>query len=631
MAAVCWLRISILLNGMMMAIKASDIICNSEYDECIIDCLGPTSCSYIDYNINISNKSQSSPIYKFYCHGTYSCNYLNIFSAQNISILCYGDHSCHSLSIYESTNNQNIDNNKNIIINTFDTCLPFDIGIICDDKSSKCDILCASKYINIYSKSFVFITETNKCIDKVFSNSCNENKEYYWCQEKLDDGIINVATWNITKKDINSSSDCDATSTYYIQTETSRYKYICSSYNDKCIIDCSIRICNNVIIDATNAKYFSLTCGKTKTEQCSFMDIYLGPTTKSDISINQHLDLLNQNVTIHKTGRNIAKLYSIENQFTVSWSDLIYNKSIKNASIVLAFFNVFILVLFPMIYLLILWMNNIRDEMNNKYISSKPSKLVLYYIAFCDMCVIITMYWWFIKMCDLFRIWAQQYCQNNVALDEWIPYLEACDANQWCQSKKYYCGRDVNNSMYAFFVSWIMFFVLVMVTEIFRPCPPRKHFYKFFGDCYFLCDCCHSEETQLLYNRRALWDFKLFRDCDWDYRPGYIYCCYCSRCCYCYSTPTWTSPLILCDYFVRYGIQFIFGTIYYGLLLYDDIGDYALTWYDYWTVWIIFFVKITVQHIFSCMEPFDEEQDKKNEKIFYDKQNKELKEREMML
>ena len=82
-------------------------------------------------------------------------------------------------------------------------------------------------------------------------------------------------------------------------------------------------------------------------------------------------------------------------------------------------------------------------------------------------------------------------------------------------------------------------------------------------------------------------------------------------------------------YFIRYGINIIFGGIYYGTLSYDDIGDYALRWYDFWGLIILLIVKYILQIVYAKGKPYDEKAEKRQ--IAQITQHKEIKKMKMFL
>ena len=242
--------------------------CESQSDfTCVIRCDSAASCSEVDLFTDDYHQFEDIVLN---CIGIYSCINLNIYQQRNnitVSILCHHIHSCQSLSIYTVNNSTSNNDNKQLIINTFDTCSDTSaITVNCVAEDEFCKILCSSKSIYVYQASFTFVTESNQCVDRLYTETCDKlgSDQVFPCSFQRND-MYRITTW-----DINMISTIDNASYILHPMPT---QYLCKRGED-CIINCATFPCKNVIINATMAYYLVVLC--TNADYCRDMTIYTG-------------------------------------------------------------------------------------------------------------------------------------------------------------------------------------------------------------------------------------------------------------------------------------------------------------------------------------------------------------------
>ena len=196
-------------------------------------------------------------------------------------------------------------------------------------------------------------------------------------------------------------------------------------------------------------------------------------------------------------------------------------------------------------------------------------------------------------MCCLFETWGVDYCDGNYDRSN-------CDADDLCEfgdnslfddsngNISPWCHRRGTHPYYGLFTSWCVFWVVYLFYELIMGivcCAddgPNKHkegcrfLPVIASDCWIFCGICTCEDhfyddlREEYYERAGFWNFGKL--CLGDEQSKNM------------------APLHKCKFWVaqsfsiglgRYGIQILFGSIYYGMITNDIGGDYALFWYDY--------------------------------------------------
>eukprot|EP01084_Bolivina_argentea_P290426 498869_1 len=606
----------------------SNILCDINHKtKCIIHCNMASSCSNMTIHLN------QSTTYEFNCNGDYSCQMLTIYETDetnniNISMLCNGPNSCHSLLIY--TPNNNINNSNQLVINTFDSCSPIGAGILCMDETSKCNIFCTKKHIEIHSESFTFITQTDQCINKQFSTSCNKYSQIDYihsCKEESITNIIHFDQWNIQKHSIPNG----CLTSYYL---LSYRQYICYP-NIQCIINCQLIICNSSTIDATKALSFDLIC--IQNTNCSNMNIYL---YNSSSNINIHSQAQNVNLfyaDIFPQIINTTSTYSpttlspttptyspttlsptiYHNWYTpteyspttlaptlsflassMNWN--IYLVSLIVASI--AYFTIFIAIAY-LIYSFILY---IYKTYNKQFISNKPNLFVYYFSACGDIIILFGMYWFVIKAWITFNPFNQMdnYCDNKYWDEFEDIHMNKCNNDILCVWDTYEC--KYSDGIAALYVMWTMYAVIHFLMDIFRYCnglylyKGKNEYYGYWGRCHSdFCLCCFTKgingPSSKKYLNRTYWT-------DMD----------CVGCNFgaCEINTTWCGYVL--DQIVNYGILILFSWIYTELIeviIYNN--THAI---DFYSIIILIIIKIILQILYTLGNTYDAESEIKQKK-----------------
>ena len=141
------------------------ISCTNMNENCLIDCIGPDSCSNIEILISPSHNSH----FNITCHSSQSCTNLNVFSDRQGTIQCNTVKSCSSVNI--SVNDvSNTNGGSHFICHAENSC--YNSLFSCKDNQ-----LCS--WWNDYNvtKSIVSSTHTFNCI----SSNCDIKQQLSVC------------------------------------------------------------------------------------------------------------------------------------------------------------------------------------------------------------------------------------------------------------------------------------------------------------------------------------------------------------------------------------------------------------------------------------------------------------------
>ena len=381
--------------------------------------------------------------------------------------------------------------------------------------------------------------------------------------------------WNIHKHQIPNG----CSSSYYL--EPYKRKYICPSHED-CIIDCEKFMCNNSVIDASNANYLDLECGINI--NCSYMDIYL-VSTPSHIFYND----VSKNVTIYAD--NGADVDISRNSYT-AWSERIVNDTMATITIFRSCLNIFILI---SVITYKIW-GHCKQIIKQEFISSKPSPDTLYLCAFIDLAIFMTMYWFFIKFCILFDLF-DNHCDDNYPGS---AYKEACNIDDICDFHCHdgdpndcHCSTEDEATMW-FFIITCFGFGIGFLSEIMRfAIVATEEGNISSAECHYL-PFVKKYTKQRRYLQREFWvakDTKTGKR-DWLWYIG-------------------------TDCLLRY-VLIILAAAYYGYYHEDIAGDLAVTWYEFWSCLILLIMKIGMNMDYT----FGEEYEERSESEEYERWNR---------
>ena len=234
------------------------------------------------------------------------------------------------------------------------------------------------------------------------------------------------------------------------------------------------------------------------------------------------------------------------------------------------------------------------------------------------------MFWWVIKIFRIQRIWNHSYCKENYPSNS---LQDACNANDLCIFR---ANGDIEASCqrpWDYFLGglyWILLFVLWLILEICR---------LFLGmaqlsadgfasginiDCWYPCSQCGNNcfndkfEAKKHYDRREYWSCK--DPCESNLMDDNIDGCNCFgwRCC-----GNHAGFVTQCfDVAWKYIHILIFGSIYYAKFSKKDIGDFAVTDYEYWVVIALLVIKYALQIWYKCGKPYDEDEEEMKRERF---------------
>eukprot|EP01084_Bolivina_argentea_P159345 277516_1 len=184
---------------------------------------------------------------------------------------------------------------------------------------------------------------------------------------------------------------------------------------------------------------------------------------------------------------------------------------------------------------------NVYTILHKKKLSTRPYMFIFYYSWIADIFIITGMYWWVIRGLCVYII---------------EPH-----------------------SFYFFFI-WFWVWTGHIIAEFWRlVCNINTKCL-----CHWNIDCyrCYgpyiwNRKHNTLYLERKLW------------RNNNSYCKY-----------------LLCfplDHFLRYGMFIIFGTMFF--IMYQDIGDYQIHWYDYYPILILLIIKMLLQIWYTFGDTYD--------------------------
>ena len=191
--------------------------------------------------------------------------------------------------------------------------------------------------------------------------------------------------------------------------------------------------------------------------------------------------------------------------------------------------------------------------------------LALRYVAVSDILVLVTSFWWLIK--------------------SFLLYIK--------------CNPNLPNDLHTLLVSWSALAILSIIV-----CVPLRTYcfmhrkrrrYSMRQDCCILCmilpqNMIHMYAINGDYPLRRFWPHCLvfrpdeFRD---DHFERIIHIIF-----------------MIVDYSFKDRIMIIFGSIYYTNYKYQQLGDYALTWYDYWCVIILLSCKVIIKFVYTFGTPY---------------------------
>ena len=403
--------------------------------------------------------------------------------------------------------------------------------------------------------------------------------------------VTTITSWNINKQfyDNNTAFNSRYTSQYEKQ-------FVCTP-DSNCKINCDLLNCNHVLINASLAESFSLTCHHGR--NCLNMNIIVGNNTSSNLDVNtDNTQILPPTTTIANANHTDAKFTPNKRIF----------ESIGIYVISLIIGSIAIILIFAAIIFILRHYGLIQyyyKKKQGKYISNKPTSFIYYFSGIAAILIFISMNWWFIKF------WV------FVASDKCFK----TDADH-CQTD-YFCTADCKHTLNwdsdvsaGLATVWVVGYILITVSVIIRGCVGLK-FYKdgagpswkkygkkweyeisyFNHDEYLLCFAKGKHGVMSDdYIDRVFWSGRIKDEydctgCQWEsYWHQYIF-----------------------DHLVTYLFCFVVAWVYTELI---DVYVFEETHgIDFYSVLILLLTKIGLQIWYTFQDKYDQAKDEYHERL----------------
>eukprot|EP01084_Bolivina_argentea_P049968 91885_1 len=226
-----------------------------------------------------------------------------------------------------------------------------------------------------------------------------------------------------------------------------------------------------------------------------------------------------------------------------------------------------ILFLSPLYFIIKCVLSQLKDV---HFKSNKPSYFTLFYCIISDILIWFTFLCIFIKMC-LYYLQRSNYCHqykdnnqcNSDTICKWTAEIGYASENvQYVDPEGCYQDHD---AVYTFLRTWMILFIL-----------------KSMYDCWCVCKI---YDITTRYNQRWIYGIDCWLICaKTNIKQQYL------------EAKLWTCNGLV--RFLKYGIDFIFSIIYYSMLSYKEIGDYAIQWYELLSIIVLLISKYCVESIY---------------------------------